>query len=76
MSKLSPIKARKLIKILLLLGFIQIRSKGSHFFFTHADGRTTVVPVHPSKEIGIGLIRAILHDIQLSLEQFNNLLKK
>ncbi len=75
MSKLSPIKARRLIKILLSLGFMRTRSKGSHFFFAHQDGRTTVVPVHPAKEIGVGLLRAILHDIQLSPEQFSNLLK-
>lgn len=73
MSSLSPIKAKKLIKILLQLGFIQIRQKGSHVFFAHKDGRTTVVPVHPTKQIGKGLLRSILNDIQLSPDEFKKL---
>ena len=74
MSSLSPIKAKPLIKILLKLGFIQIRQKGSHAFFAHKDGRTTVVPVHPTKQIGRGLLRSILNDIQLSPEGFKKLI--
>ena len=70
MSSLPPIKARILIKILLQLGFSQVRQKGSHAFYAHADGRTTVVPIHPTKQIGKGLLRLILNDIQLSPEEF------
>ncbi len=32
MIQLSPIKARTLIKILIKLGFSQVRQKGSHAF--------------------------------------------
>jgi len=74
MTALSPIKARKLIKILIKLGFSQVRQKGSHAFFAHKDGRSTVVPIHPSKQIGKGLLRSILNDIQLSPDEFRNLL--
>lgn len=74
MSGLSPIKARELIKILQKLGFAQKRQKGSHIFFSHADGRTTVVPDHPTKQIGIGLLRSILRDINISPEEFKKLL--
>ena len=73
MSKLSLLKARELIKILRKLGFIQVRQKGSHAFFSHRDGRTTVVPIHQDKQIGRGLIRYILHDISLSPEEFKKL---
>lgn len=74
MSGLSPIKAQKLLKILKKLGFIQNRQKGSHIFLSHSDGRTTVVPMHPGKQIGTGLLRSILHDIQVSPESFKKLL--
>lgn len=74
MKALSPIKARKLIKIIIKLGFLQVRQKGSHAFFAHKDGRSTVVPIHPSKQIGKGLLRSILNDIQLSPDEFKNLL--
>ncbi len=73
MSGLSPIKARVLLKILKQLQFVEKRQKGSHLFLSHEDGRTTVVPIHPSKPIGIGLLRSILHDIKLSPEEFEKL---
>lgn len=46
MPKLIPIKPRELIKILLQLGFVERDAEGSHLFFAHVDGRTTVVPLH------------------------------
>lgn len=74
MSKLPLLKARQLIKILKKLGFSQVRQKGSHIFFSHADGRTTVVPFHQSKQIGKGLLRSILNDINISPEEFKKVL--
>jgi len=73
MSSLSPIRARYLIKLLKKLGFTEKRQKGSHLFLSHPDGRTTVVPIHPRKSIGVGLFRSILHDVELSLEDFEGL---
>lgn len=73
MSKLPLLKARQLIKILKKLGFSQVCQKGSHCFFSHPDGRTTVVPLHPSKQIGRGLLRSILNDINISPEEFKKL---
>lgn len=74
MAKLSPISARKLVKILLALDFVEIRRKGSHrFFFNHQSGFSTVVPDHGSEDIGVGLLRKILHEINLGLEEFNEL---
>jgi len=70
MPKLSPVKARKIIRFLQKKDFYQVRQKGSHKFFSHKDGRTTVVPYHPAKEIGPGLLRKILSDIQISLVDF------
>jgi len=70
MPKLSPVKARKLIKFLQKKNFYEVRQKGSHKFFAHPDGRTTIVPFHPRKEIGSGLLRKILNDIQVSPEEF------
>lgn len=73
MSSLSPVKARVFLKILKKKGFVERRQKGSHLFLSHEDGRTTVVPVHPSKSIGVGLLRSILHDIKLSPDEFDKL---
>jgi len=74
MSKLPIIKAKRLIKILKNLGFSPIRQEGSHIFFKHPDGRTTVIPYHPGRDIGRGLLRAIIEDIKITPQQFEKLL--
>lgn len=66
MTSIPVYKPAKLIKILNKLGFKKIRQEGSHIFFKHPDGRTTVVPCHAGKDIGRGLLREILKDIRLS----------
>ena len=38
------------------------------------DGRTTVVPVHAGEDLGPGLLRQILRDADLTVEQFSKLL--
>ena len=57
-------------KILRYLGFSFVRQKGSHAYFKHPDGRATVVPIHKGEDLGRGLIRAILRDVDLSPEEF------
>lgn len=76
MPKLPIIDALKLIKILKKLGFQMIRQEGSHIFFRHQDGRTTVIPYHQGKDIGRGLLRSILNDINLSPKEFIKILSK
>ncbi len=75
MPKLIPIKPKKLIKILLSLGFVERDAQGSHVFFKHKDGRTTVIPVH-NRELSKGLLRKILNDIKLSVKEYEKLRKK
>jgi len=53
MVKLPQIDAIKLSKILKKLGFKFIRQKGSHMFFKHTDGRTTIIPFHSGEKIGL-----------------------
>lgn len=73
MARLTPIKARDLIRILRELGFEMARQRGSHTFWRHSDGRTTVVPIHGGEEISRGLLRKILRDIDLNPEDFEGL---
>jgi predicted RNA binding protein YcfA (HicA-like mRNA interferase family) len=72
MPKLIPIKPQKFIKILEELNFIKRDAEGSHVFFSHLDGRTTVIPVH-TKEISKGLLKKILNDIQITVEEYEKL---
>jgi predicted RNA binding protein YcfA (HicA-like mRNA interferase family) len=75
MPKLIPIPPKKLIKILLFLNFVKRDAEGSHVFFSHYDGRTTVIPVH-NKDISKGLLKKILYDIKISGEEYEKLRKK
>ncbi|ODS41871.1 MAG: hypothetical protein MSIBF_00460 [Candidatus Altiarchaeales archaeon IMC4] len=69
--KLPLLSARELFGILEKLGFEKIRQKGSHAFFMHPDGRTTLIPVHPSEKIDRGLLNKIIRkDLGLSREEF------
>jgi predicted RNA binding protein YcfA (HicA-like mRNA interferase family) len=59
-------------KLLESLDFTLIRQKGSHRFYQHADGRTTVVPMHVG-DLDRTLIRKILKDIDLSIDEYNKI---
>ena len=71
--KLKPIKPEQLVKIVERLGFVKIRQSGSHAIYRHPDGRWTTIPLHKGKEIGVGLLRKILKDIGISVEEFNEM---
>ena len=68
MSTSPSVSGKQLIKILEKFGFTIIRSKGSHHFLKHKDGRCTTVPVHANESIGIGLLSKILTDCEIKKE--------
>jgi predicted RNA binding protein YcfA (HicA-like mRNA interferase family) len=74
MSSFPSITGLRLIKALKKQGFEQIRSKGSHRFLRHSDGRCTVVPVHKGEAIGRGLLAQILRDCEMSREELQKVL--
>lgn len=73
MPKLSPIRGRDLVRILQKKGFAVVRQKGSHARLVHTDGRKTSVPIHTGESVGKGLLNKILHDANISPEEFNTL---
>jgi len=74
MTRLPRLKGKELIRILEKLGFEVVRSRGSHFLLRHADGRTTTVPVHSGEVLGPGLLRSILRDVELKVDDLLGLL--
>ncbi len=77
MPHLSPIAPKRLMKLLEREGFVCIRIKGSHHFFIHeVDKRTTNVPVHGGRDIGVGLLRQILKDLNWSADEFHKRLHR
>ncbi|MEA3325511.1 MAG: type II toxin-antitoxin system HicA family toxin [Euryarchaeota archaeon] len=63
-------------KLLFLLGFEQVRQKGSHVFYRHPDGRTTTVLHHGGRVLARPLIREILREIELTVDDYNKHLKR
>ncbi len=70
MGRVPPLKPREVVSILQNLGFVEIRQRGSHKQFRHADGRGTTVPMHAGRDIAPTLLRKIAQDIGLTIEQF------
>ena len=74
MTHLAVISGQELIKILGKIGYKPIRQCGSHIRLFSLRRKPITVPDH--KTIGRGLLRKILRDAEMSLEEFNSLLSK
>jgi predicted RNA binding protein YcfA (HicA-like mRNA interferase family) len=70
MGNIPILKPREVVSILQKMGFVQIRQKGSHKQFKHYDGRITTVPFHSGCDISPVLLREILKDISVTIEEF------
>ena len=74
MPKVPRLKGREIIRALRSAGFEVVRTKGSHHFLRHPDGRVTTVPVHTGETVGVGLFMKILKDVDMGVEEFRRLL--
>ena len=72
MGTLPTLKPREVVALLESLGFAEVRQRGSHKQFRHADGRGTTVPFHAGRDISPTLLRKIARDIGLTAEQLVN----
>ena len=70
MGNIPVFKAKDVVKILENLGFVEVRQRGSHKQFRHDDGRATTIPMHSGRDISPILLRQILKDIGLTIEDF------
>jgi predicted RNA binding protein YcfA (HicA-like mRNA interferase family) len=70
MGNIPILKPREVVSILEKMGFVQIRQRGSHKQFRHNDGRITTVPFHPGCDISPVLLREIINDISVTVEEF------
>ncbi|MCL5438544.1 MAG: type II toxin-antitoxin system HicA family toxin [Patescibacteria group bacterium] len=74
MPKLPVVKASKLLRALKKLGFYEHHQVGSHIQLKHPDGRRTTLPYHPTQEIRRKTLKAIIDDLDMSIEEFTKAL--
>ncbi len=73
MSTLPRPTGKELVRALERAGFVAERTKGSHCFLRHPDGRATVVPLR-GRTLGLGLLRKILADCRIDPQLLQDLL--
>ena len=69
MPRPPVLKPKEVVAILERLGFVEVRQRGSHRQYRHADGRGTTVPFHTGRDISPILLRQIAKDIGLTVEE-------
>ncbi|MEK7506680.1 MAG: type II toxin-antitoxin system HicA family toxin [Patescibacteria group bacterium] len=75
MDKIPALVAKKVVKILKRIGFLEDRQKGSHLILINPKTNTrTVIPIHAGKTLKKSLVRAIINDAKLTVEEFLELL--
>jgi len=76
-SKLPLISGRDTVKVFVRLGYAVVRQRGSHIRLEHAsDAKRKKLTVPDHKTLGRGLLRKLIRDAEISVEEFNNALKK
>lgn len=66
--RLPTLTGHEVIAVLQRHGFAIVRQSGSHVILRHADGRRTTVPVHAGRDFGRGLLRQVMRDAKLTVD--------
>jgi predicted RNA binding protein YcfA (HicA-like mRNA interferase family) len=66
--RLPALTGHQVISVLHRHGFVTVRQSGSHVILRHADGRRVTVPVHTGRDLGRGLLRQIMRDASLTVD--------
>ena len=75
MTRLRLVPYRDLREVAERAGFHWVRCEGSHNVFRSADGRIIVIPDHGSQVIVRPLLRKLLRDMGLSVEEYDRILQ-
>ena len=73
--KLPVISGKDAVKVFEKLGYVQVRQTGSHIRMKHISDKSKIpltIPNH--KVLGKGLLRKLLRDVDISTDDFVNLL--
>lgn len=74
MPKLSPLKPQQIISKLREFGFSGPIPGGRHVRMVHPKtGQIIPIPMHKGKDVSVGLIRAIIREVGITPEEWNEL---
>ena len=73
MPKLPILSAKELVKIFEKAKYFVVRQRGSHIRMHHKTKDSITIPKH--KTIGRGLLKKILRDSKISLDELIQLMK-
>ena len=74
MTRLRLVAYRELRKVTEKTGFRWVRREGSHNTFRNEEGSIIVIPDHGSQVIVRPLLRKILRDMGISIEEYHRFL--
>lgn len=75
MTRLRLVSFREMSRVAEAAGFHWILRVGSHNTFRNVEGCTVVIPDHGAQVIVRPLLRKILRDLGLSIQEYNEILK-
>ena len=74
-GKLPRITAGKVTGVLEKVGFVLVRQSGSHRIYKNSEGKRVTVPYHSKKVLHPKVLKSILRDADLTVEQFRELVE-
>lgn len=74
-KKLPRITAKRLESAIIKMGYQQRRQSGSHRIYKNREGKRITLPIHSEKIIHPKIIKMILVENNLTIENFKELLK-
>jgi predicted RNA binding protein YcfA (HicA-like mRNA interferase family) len=73
-TRLRLVTYRQLSKVAEAAGFQWVRREGSHNTFRNSSGQIVVIPDHGSQVIVRPLLRKMLRDMNLTIDEYHRLL--
>ena len=73
-QKLPRVTPDEVTKALVKLGFTVSRQSGSHRIYRNDQGKRVTIPYHKGKVLHPKVLKSILRDAELSLDEFQKLL--
>jgi predicted RNA binding protein YcfA (HicA-like mRNA interferase family) len=75
-EKLPRVTANEMIKIVERLGFRFSRQSGSHKIYKNDEGKRVTIAYHSGKILHPKIVKSILDDAGLSVDEFKKMMKK